>query len=116
MEIDEEQKEVCHKYEEHVFPSPFSLNVGISLNVKGGTIFPINGLRHPPEGDTTGWYIWAVESFSNDPSFFVPLHVEHLKSWYPQLLKFLGLPPGYRFLIGEDNYEDVWYDPSLLEV
>jgi hypothetical protein len=31
-------------------------------------------------------------------------------------VKFLGLPPGFRFLIGENNYEDVWEDKSLLEV
>ncbi|WP_434048948.1 MULTISPECIES: immunity protein Imm33 domain-containing protein [Sorangium] len=28
-------------------------------------------------------------------------------------MRFLGLPPGWRFLIA-DEHEDVWKDPSLL--
>jgi hypothetical protein len=69
----------------------------------------------PPAGDTTGWYIWAGDHLSDDPTFFVPLHVEHLDEWAPQVLKFLGLAPGWRFLVAGE-YEDVWYDPNLLRV
>jgi hypothetical protein len=90
------------------------LKVGISKNVRDG-IWPINGLRHPLEGDTTGWYIWAGEQFSTDPDFFVPLHVEHLKEWCPLVLKYLGLAPGWRFLVA-NGYEDVWQDITLLDV
>jgi hypothetical protein len=88
------------------------LKVGISQNVKGN-MWPVNGLRHPIEGDTTGWYIWCGE-YSNDPEFFVPLHVEHLQEWRPEILKYLGLAPGWRFLVGEGGYEDVWEDKSLI--
>lgn len=28
--------------------------------------------------------------------------------------RYLALPPGWRFVIGADGYEDVWYDASLL--
>ena len=90
------------------------MKVGIALNVREG-LMPINGLRHPPEGDTTGWYIWAGEELSGEPGFFKPLHVEHLPNWYPEVQKYLGLPPGWRFLIAGD-YEDVWYDESLLNL
>ncbi len=107
------QIEVCKRYNASYLESPLNLKVGISQNVKTG-IWPINGLRHPPEGDTTGWYIWRGEEFSDDPNFFVPLHVEHLVNWRPEIIKFLGLAPGWRFLMGEDNYEDVWNDPTLL--
>jgi len=86
--------------------------VGISLNVRQG-LMPLNGLRHPPEGDTCGWYIYAGEELPDRPDFFVPLHVEHLAEWSPQVIKYLGLPPGWRFLLAT-GYEDVWYDPALL--
>ena len=115
MESDKAQKLICEKYGEEVFPSPSYLKVGISLNVKGGNLYPINGLRHPPAGDTSGWYIWAGEEFSDDEDFFVPLHIEHLNDWCPKIIKYLALPPGCRFLLGEDDYEDVWYDDTLLE-
>lgn len=110
------QEEICEKYGAEYIPAPLNLKVGIALNVKGSNTYPINGLRHPIEGDTSGWYIWAGEEFSQDPNFFVPLHIEHLESWCPEIIKFLGLPPGYRFLIGKNNYEDVWKDLSLLDI
>ncbi|WNO10388.1 hypothetical protein [Teredinibacter sp. KSP-S5-2] len=112
--IEELQRELCKKYESDFLSSPNNFKVGIASNIRDG-IVPINGLRHPPEGDTTGWYIYAGEELSDDPNFFKPLHVEHLDDWCPQVKKYLGLAPGWRFLIAGD-YEDVWFDDSLLKV
>lgn len=79
-------------------------------------MLPINGLRLVPKGDTTGWYLWAGQKLPFDPDFFVPLHLEHLDDWRPGLTRYLGLAPGWRFLIDpEAEHEDVWADPSLLE-
>lgn len=110
--IEELQKEICKKNNAIFFPSHNDSKVGIALNVRSGMI-PINGFRHPPEADTTGWYIYAGEDFSSESDFFKPLHVDHLDEWCPQIKKYLGLPPGWRFLIAGD-YEDVWFDESLL--
>ena len=55
------QREVCARYGTVYFPSPASLKVGIAECVRSGDL-PLHGLRHPPEGDTPGWYIWAVMS------------------------------------------------------
>jgi hypothetical protein len=112
--VEELQKELCKKYEAEFLSSPNNLKVGIATNVREGVV-PINGLRHPPEGETTGWYIYAGEELSDDPDLFKPLHVEHLDDWCPQIKKYLGLAPGWRFLIAGD-YEDVWFDESLLKV
>lgn len=111
-ELENMQKDVCKKFGVEFVPSPEELKVGVSLNVKNG-ILPFNGLRHPPEADSTGWYIWAGEELSSSPDFFKPLHVKHIDDWCPQAKKFLGLPPGWRFLIAGE-YEDVWFDASLL--
>jgi|SRR5690606_25134560 len=110
--IEELQKEICRKYGAEFLASPDSLKVGISLGVRDGRL-PINGLRHAPSEDTTGWYIWAGEELSDKQDFFSPLHVEHLDDWCPQAKKYLGLAPGWRFLIAGD-YEDVWFDETLL--
>lgn len=85
--------------------------VGIARNVTTG-LAPINGVRCRPEAGTTGWYIWAGEAMSDDAGFFVPLHVAHLADWCPDVLPFLELPPGWRFLIAP-GYEDVWFDPEV---
>lgn len=110
-----EQKTICSKYKAQFAESPLTIKVGISRNVKEG-VQPINGLRHPIEGGTTGWYIWAGEEMSNVPNFFVPLHVEHLEEWCPSVMKYLGLASGWRFMIDNDGFEDVWEDLSLLEI
>lgn len=88
------------------------MKVGISQNARGGSL-PVNGLRHAPAGHTTGWYIWAGEELSEDAGFFQPLHVEHLKALCPQVIPYLALPPGWRFLLA-DGHEDVWFDPAIV--
>lgn len=113
MDLIEEQLLLCERFGADFQNSPFNLKVGISLSIRDG-IYPLNGLRHPAEGDTTGWYIWAGD-YSSSVDFFKPLHVEHLKEWCPQVLVYLGLAPGWRFLIAP-NCEDVWQDLSLLDI
>lgn len=90
------------------------LKVGIARNVRSG-ILPLNALRHPATEDVSGWYIWAGEELSQDPDFFMPLHVDHVDEWCPEILPYLALPPGWRVLLAP-GYEDVWYDGSLLMV
>ena len=89
------QREVCARYGTVYFPSPASLKVGIAQGVRSADL-PLHGLRHPPEGDTSGWYIWAG-AFSEAEDFFKPLHLSQIETWKPLALKFLGLPPGWRF-------------------
>ena len=108
------QRELCRKYNAEFLSSPCDYKIGVSQTVRKGLV-PINGLRHPPEGDTTGWYIYAGETLSEAPDFFKPIHVEHLEDWCPQAIRYLGLAPGWRFLIDGD-YEDVWFDRSLLDI
>lgn len=109
-----EQKAMCDKYGTDFVPSLDGWKVGVSRNISNGQM-PINGLRHPTRQGTMGWYIWAGE-YSDDPDFFEPIHVEHLQNKCPQVLKYLGLPPGWRFQIDDKGYEDVWEDNTLLEV
>jgi hypothetical protein len=106
------QRRLCGRYGSDFVPSPSYLKLGIAQNVRDG-LQPLNGLRHAPESGTTGWFIWAGSELSSEADFFEPLHVEHLKEWCPEAIRFLGLAPGWRFLThGSD--EDVWYDASLI--
>jgi hypothetical protein len=75
---------------------------------------PVHGMRIAPTETTSGWYVWCGE-LSEASDFFAPLHVEHLNEYLPAAVEYLDLPPGYRFLIDDANYEDVWFDASLLE-
>lgn len=110
----EEQKALCEKYGAPFCAVSPGMKIGIAKNVLA-RIKPLNGLRHPPGGGTSGWYIWAGETLSKDPDFFVPIHIEHLGEWSPEAQKYLGLAPGWRFLT-DGRSEDVWKDESLLNV
>ena len=74
---------------------------------------PIHGLRVRPTETTNGWYIWCGER-SDAADFFSPLCVEHVSEYLPEVLPYLELPPGYRFVIDRHGFEDVWYDQHLL--
>ena len=110
--IEVQQRNTCSEYGAIYCPSPQDNIIGISSQIKRGEP-PIYGLRHPLRNGTTGWNIWAGD-YSDDPDFFKPIHTKHLNDLYSETLKFLGLPPGWRFLIAE-GYEDVWYDSRLLK-
>lgn len=96
--------------------APQKPEAGTKLGIALGTLGkePIHGLRHRPEKGTNGWYIWCGEAMSQDDDFFSPLHVEHIEKYLPEVNEYLDLPPGYRFLIDRNNYEDVWFEPELL--
>jgi hypothetical protein len=110
----QQQQETCRIYGVPWVEAAEHLKVGLARNVRVG-LRPLNGLRHPPEGDTTGWYIWAGEELSQAADFFQPVHVPHLAEACPSILRFLGLPPGWRFLT-DGEYVDVWQDARLLEI
>ena len=114
MSIEDEQQALCRKYGVAWIAAGPHLKVGIARNVDG-TAGLLNGLRHPPAGDTTGWYIWTGETFSDADDFFEPLHVHHLVTRSPAVLRFLGLAPGWRFLLA-GAHVDVWEDRTLLNV
>lgn len=106
------QKEVCEKVESDWSPVNSKHMIGISDNLNGQ---PVHGLRHPPVKGTTGWFIWTGE-YSTADDFFKPIHAGHLLQKRPDLIKYLGLPPGYRFLVDNKGHEDIWTDSQLLNV
>ena len=93
--------------------SSTDLKLGVSRSLlAAGWTWPIHGLRHNPDGDTTGWYCWTGE-LSSAPDFFVPLHESHFVQKVPDVAEYLTLPPGSRFLIAP-GHVDLWDDPSLV--
>lgn len=97
---------------ERVTPEAGS-RLGIATSTIG--LQPINGIRHPIDDDMNGWYVWCGE-WSDEDDFFKPLHIEHIGDYLPGVKHLLELPPGYRFLIDDKGYEDVWFDEGLLRV
>jgi hypothetical protein len=107
-----EQRALCAKFNSPFVPILPGARIGIAIQTMHQR--PSHGLRHPVHGNMSGWYVWGGE-YSSDPNFFQVLHAEHLSNQYPDLLKFFGLGPGFRFLTDGD-YIDVWFDESLLAI
>ena len=107
-----EQKNLCKRLKVEWVPiEPFGM-VGLSLvNTESN---PFHALRHPPD-NYSGWFLWTEEwSYATD--FFKTVHSIHLLEYRPAILKYLGLPAGYRVLIDDKGYEDIWFDANLLLV
>lgn len=105
----EKQQKICLAFQSKWNPINKKLIVGVSDNLSTD---PVNGLRHPSEKGTTGWFIWTGE-YSESEDFFKPICAEHLLKKRPDIIKFLGLDIGFRFLCDKSGYQDVWYDDSL---
>ena len=110
--IEEAQQRICNKYNVGFNKPDHESMVGVADNL--GATLPIHGLRHSTTDNTTGWYIWSGE-YSEKKDFVKPMHMSHFIELHPGLVPYLGLPPGWRFLVDpEKNYEDVWNDDRLL--
>ena len=107
---DEVQREVCADHDLQPVRVHEDEKVGIARNVRTG-LLPINGVRYPPENGTCGWYIWAGEQ-SDDPDFFVPLHVAHLENWCEAAMPFLQLPPGWCFST-DGKHASLWFQAEV---
>ena len=108
------QRTVCDRWGVDYYPTDPGDMLGVSRDVKSGAA-SINGLRHPSQDGVSGWYIWSGKELCADDDFFVPIHAGHLEEICPEIQKYLGLAPGWRFLVAAD-YEDVWFDEALFDV
>jgi hypothetical protein len=106
------QRRTCRLYAADFVESAPDSGIRISADARPGA-WPLNGLRYLPDGGGSGWYIWSGETLSPDPDFFEEHRVSDISALLPAILPYVGLPPGWRFLLAEDH-EDVWYDAALL--
>lgn len=107
------QDEICRRFAADFLPTPLDDRLGVALQtLTPGS--PLHGIRCRPDADSCGWYIWGGDR-SDSPDFFRPLKAEQLSAVVPQVLPYLGLGPGWRFLLAS-GYEDIWYDPTLLVI
>lgn len=80
--------------------------VAVALSTLGK--MPIYGTRIDlPAGGNVSWFFHCGEH-SDAEDFYQPIHTEHLEEILPQLIKYLRLPPGTKFIVDDKGYEDVW--------
>ncbi|UYA58772.1 hypothetical protein U1R68_18910 [Pectobacterium colocasium] len=98
------QQQICDKYQ--LPPHSPEEMVAIALNTLQNS--PIYGTRIPlPENGTISWFIHCGEH-SAKSGFYQPLHTSHLEEMLPEVVPYLFLSEGTKFIIDRDGYEDVW--------
>jgi len=107
------QRKVCERHGSPVIYPDEHMKIGVALQTKGRQ--PIRGRRYKPENGTEGWYIYAGDDTSEDPDFYKPVHIVHLHEIWPELIPYLALAPGYGFVIDDEGYEDIWYEPDIVK-
>lgn len=69
---------------------------------------PLVGLRKAPETDENiSWFIYGGE-LGEGEDFFETMSIKKLQEILPEVLPYLALQQGFRFMIDGDDYEDVW--------
>lgn len=106
MNIKKQQQEICKKYQSKFEQLKENEMVAVALDTLGQ--MPIVGERIVlDEGETVSWFIYCGE-YSDADDFYQPFHWYHLIEQLPEVLPYLGLEQGFRFIIDNKGYEDVW--------
>ena len=106
MAINDTQQQICAR---HGLPAqaPEAM-AAVALGSLGQS--PIYGTRIDlPVNGTISWFIHCGEH-SDAADFYQPLHTAHLQELLPQVLDYLALPSGAKFIIDREGYEDVWME------
>lgn len=106
MAINDKQQQICAR---HGLPAQAPETM-VALAIASLEQSPIYGTRIDlPENGTISWFIHCGQH-ADAADFYQPLHTAHLQELLPQVLGYLALPSGAKFIIDRDGYEDVWMD------
>ncbi|MFZ4927662.1 immunity protein Imm33 domain-containing protein [Chryseobacterium sp. Mn2064] len=96
------QGEVC--WQESLIPlfPNFNQSIVISDGVYEGK--DIEGIRYDSPQDECGWYL-ITDDYNNDIKSLKVVHFYHVAFSRPDILKYLAIPFGHRFLMKEGNVE-----------
>jgi hypothetical protein len=102
--VNQQQQHICDKYG---LPAQ-APEAMVAVAVGSLDRSPIYGTRIDlPENGSISWFIHCGEH-SDALDFYQPLHAAHLSELLPQVLDYLALPSGAKFILDRAGYEDVW--------
>uniref|UniRef100_UPI00406D35E3 immunity protein Imm33 domain-containing protein n=1 Tax=Acinetobacter sp. D009 TaxID=3138069 RepID=UPI00406D35E3 len=108
------QKCNCMKFNSKFVQPSKNEMVAVALDSLGK--IPNTGIRNVlEEGENISWFFYCGE-FSEDDDFFKPIHISHLENYLPEVIPYLALEEGFRFVIDKQGYEDVWKEEYRLNL
>ena len=106
-ELIAEQKLLCEEFDSAYVKVNPDDEVAIAIQTLDKD--PIVGIRKKPEaGSKVAWYIYGGELAEGEENLFEIVSVTKLLEIFPDVLPYLALEEGFRFMIDQDEYEDVW--------
>ncbi|MDD2940060.1 MAG: hypothetical protein PHW49_04905 [Acinetobacter harbinensis] len=105
-ELISEQKLLCEEFESSYIKVSGDDVVAVAVNTLNQE--PIVGIRKKPEPEeNVAWFIYGGEMGEGE-DFFETMTVRELQDILPEVLPYLALAEGFRFMIDREDYEDVW--------
>jgi len=104
----EEQQELCRNKGAEYIPPLFQQMVAISDGVLEGEA--TEGVRYPSPRHMSGWWL-TTDRYNGDIKTIRTVHLYHVVIVRPDLIKYLGLPFGYRFHASSDQ---AWFDQKVM--
>lgn len=105
-ELISEQKLLCEEFESSYIKVSGDDVVAVAVNTLNQE--PIVGIRKKPEAEeNVAWFIYGGEMGEGE-DFFETMTVRELQDILPEVLPYLALAEGFRFMIDREDYEDVW--------
>lgn len=97
-----QQSEIC--WEQNLIPlfPDFNQSMVISDGVYEGK--DIEGIRYESPQDETGWYL-ITDDYNDDIKSLKMVHFYHVAFARPDIMKYLAIPFGYRFMMKEGGIE-----------
>ncbi|QEC80457.1 hypothetical protein FSB76_10130 [Mucilaginibacter ginsenosidivorax] len=105
--VSEQIKECQDQNSIPIFPL-FNQMIVISEGVLEGDF--VDAVRYPSPQHMTGWWL-TTNLYNNDIKTLKTIHYHHLAFKRPDLIKYLALPFGFRFL---SENKMIWFDEGVL--
>ncbi|WP_374990765.1 immunity protein Imm33 domain-containing protein [Acinetobacter rudis] len=111
-EFIEEQKLLCEEFDSAYIQVKADDEVAIAVQTLNRE--PIVGIRKRIEtGSKVAWYIYGGELDDSEENLFEIVTITQLLEIFPDVMPYLALEEGFRFMIDQDDYEDVWKADAL---
>lgn len=106
------QREVCKRFGATHYASDENNTVYFAGETQG--LLPVHGERVRGGENQSGWYVWCGGNRFDRDDFFQEMSVFEFAGRVPLAYSFLGLPPGFKFLVA-GGHQRAWLEEGLLE-
>lgn len=110
MSIELEQRKCCEHFDAEFTSIEDTQMVAISEGIYEGVV-PVEGVRYPSPNHMSGWW-HTTDDYDGNIDSIKTVHFSHIIEKRPELAIYMGLPNGYRFLLGNKE-ESVWFDEKV---